>query len=194
MRNRVKTAAAFLAGMLVVAGVAGGQAVGANGGSTTTASAQSRPDASPVAVTFKTGHRGDSFETGALWRLRLKPGLYDATFRATLLLQPADPDATEAAAICGIISLKNFPSENTRIFAADSTVQVSNGVPAAMSGAATIRIGADTKPGLVCVAPNSTIQLFQPVAASFTTVEHRTYGETRPVPIPTAKIRGIWKP
>jgi hypothetical protein len=192
MKSWVKTSIAFLTGMLAVAGIAGGQAAGAD--STSSLSSQEAKPAAPMTVTFRAGARGDTFEQGALWRLKqLKPGLYDASFRATLVLQPDDPDATEASVICGIIILENFGTQNTRIFVADSTVQLANGVPAAMSGAATFRIRPGTDPGLVCFAQASTIQLFQPVHASFTTTSHRSFGITKPVPIPTGKLRQIWK-
>jgi hypothetical protein len=193
MKIPIKTSIAFLAGMIAVAGIAGGQAAGADRAATRTSPFLGAQAAAPTTVSFRAGARGDTFEQGALWHLKLKPGLYDATFRATLFLQPNDPDATQASAICGIINLERFGTQNTRIFAADSTVQLANGVPAAMSAAATVRIRTGTDPGLVCFAQGSTVQLFQSVIASFTTTSHRTYGITKPVPIPTAKLKQIWQ-
>lgn len=189
MNIQTKLAAAALACGLVVAGVAGSQAASPD----TARVDASEKAGSPQVVTFRVGQRGDTFDTGALWRLKLRPGVYDASFRATVFLQPGDPNATEAAVICGIVSLKNFGTEDTRIFAADSTVQLAGGVPAALSGSSTVHIRKQTRPGLVCFAQGSTIQLFQPMSASFSTVSKRTFGEATEVPIPTGKIARIWQ-
>jgi hypothetical protein len=191
MKTLTKVLATTAAGLLIVGAAAGSGAVGTGSRSATASSSSSRPTAETT-VSFRVGHRGDTFETGALWRLRLKPGLYHADFRATVFLQPADPNATEASVICGLINLENFGTENTRIFAADSSVQLANGVPAAVSGASTFYVGEQTRLGLVCFAQGSTIQLFQPILATFTPGTHRTFGVTRPIPLPTGKLRSLW--
>ena len=77
---------------------------------------------------------------GALWSLDVEPGIYNVSMRAILNIEPDDPDATAASVICGVLDLNTFNTPNTRVYVADSAVQIPGGLPAAMSGAATIRI------------------------------------------------------
>lgn len=160
------------------------------------------PSHSPVAaagqestsVTFRAGKRNDVYQTGAVWRLKLKPGLYNAEFRATVFLQPDNPDDTSASVICAILDLNTFQSKYTRIYVADSSVELANALPAAMSGASTVRVTKDIKPGIVCFAQSASIGLYQPISATFTTLSHRTYGVAKPLPVPNpgrlAKVFG----
>src|SRR4051812_943421 len=131
----------------------------------------------PSAVTFAVGHRADEFQGGALWRLHVKPGLYHASLRATMFVLPDDPNATEMQVICGVIDLDTF-GQFTRIYFADSTVQLLTGPPAAMSGSAVVRVTREVSPGVVCYAGPATLQLFQPITVTFTSLGHRTYGDT----------------
>jgi hypothetical protein len=140
----------------------------------------------PSAVTFAIGHRGDEFQGGALWRVHIKPGLYHASLRATMFVQPDDPNATEMPVICGIVDLDTI-GQFTRIYFADSSVQFVTGPPAAMSGSAVVRVTPDVRPGVVCYVGAGTVQLFQPITVTFTSLGHRTYGETTEVPFPGGK-------
>src|SRR5437773_1243465 len=82
------------------------------------------------------------------------------------------PHAKTAALVCA-----------ASLLIADSTVELANGSPAALSGAATVRVTTAISPGLVCFAQGSTMQLYQPIAATFSAVGDRTYGTATPVPV-----------
>jgi hypothetical protein len=84
--------------------------------------------------------------------------------------------------ICGLVDLTNFGAQRTRVFMAASTVDLVDGPPAAVSASTTVRIGTEVKPGIVCFADNATLTLYQPIAASFTTLDHRSYGKVTAVP------------
>jgi hypothetical protein len=136
------------------------------------------------AVTFEAGARGDLVQGLGVWRLRLKPGLYNATLRATVTLEPTDPTAA-ASVLCGIADF-NTTGPRTRVYVADSSVQLPNNqAPTGLSGAVTMRVTSKITPALVCFSQDSGIRLYEPIAATFTPLDKRVYGVARPVSIPT---------
>jgi hypothetical protein len=177
MRPSLKGAALACAAVVLV----GATAVGSQGSSGSPAAASGD---GPTAITFKAGQRGDTADIVALWRLHVKPGLYSASMRATLFIQPADPNATSAWGICGVIDANTFQSQFTRIYFADSsTTPAGNGAPAAMAGSSVVRVTPDVKPGVICYVGDATMQLYQPITVTFTSLGKRTYGTTTEIPI-----------
>lgn len=125
--------------------------------------------------TFRAGVRGQLLVGGVgLWQVDIEPGLYTADFQAAAFVEVADPQTQFATVICGVVDLTSFGTENTRIYAAQSGLFTGD-APAILSGAATIRISAESDPGLVCFTPAGDLRLFQPIIASFSNVDHRTY-------------------
>jgi hypothetical protein len=116
----------------------------------------------------------------------MRPGLYQASLRATMFIQPDDSSATQASAICGVINLETI-GQSTRIYLADSTVQLLNGPPAAMSGSAVVRVTRNMVPGAVCFVGSATMQLYQPITVTFTSLGKRTSGRATAMPFPGAK-------
>jgi hypothetical protein len=141
------------------------------------------------ATEFRAGATGDELQPGALWSVDVEPGIYNVSMRAILNIEPDDPDATAASVICGVLDLNTFNTPNTRVYVADSAVQIPGGLPAAMSGAATIRIGPDAEPGGICITPNGTLQLFKPVIFSFGTLDHRGIDKADPVDIDQRQLK-----
>jgi hypothetical protein len=176
MRPSAKAVALACAATLLV----GATAVASQGSSVPSRAAS---EDGPTAVTFKAGQRGDTADIVALWRLHVKPGLYMASMRATLLIQPSDPNATSAWGVCGVIDANTFQHPLTRIYFADSSSTLGNGAPAALSGSSVVRVTPDVKPGVICYVGDSTMQLYQPITVTFTPLGKRTYGTTTEVPI-----------
>lgn len=188
-RTSVVVGAAALV-MVVSAGVTA-QAVGGKG------SGQSRATRATPAIssvsTFAAGSRGDVVQGLAAWDIPVDPGLYDITDRIVLLLQPTDPHATSASVICGVADLNTLGTPDSKIYLAESTtVSTGNGSPAAMSGAATLRIRKSASPGFVCFSPDASMQLFQPLTASFTSVHERTWTTAPPVPLRRAQVEKLF--
>jgi hypothetical protein len=181
MRPSLKSAALACAAALLI-----GVSAASSQGSPSKVAATSD---GPSAITFAVGHRADEFHGGGLWRLHVKPGLYHASLRATMFVAPDDQNATEAPVICGVIDLDTF-GQFTRIYFADSAVQLAGGAPVAMSGSAVVRVTPKVTPGVVCYVGPATLQLFQPITVTFTSLGHRTYGETTEVPLPGGKQLG----
>jgi hypothetical protein len=131
------------------------------------------------AVTFKAGARGDVFHGTAFWDLDLAPGVYQASFKASVT-----PAAGTAIApvdvICGIADL-NTGGQSTHAYTADSA-SYHGQLPAFMSGAETIRIKTANQPGLACfTSTNSDFKLFKPLSASFTKINSRSVQTASPV-------------
>jgi hypothetical protein len=136
----------------------------------------------PTAVTYKLGQRADIFQFGSVWQLDVEPGLYDVSLRATMFLQPDDPDATAVSVICGVIDLNTF-GEFTRIYFGETATQVATGPPAALAASSIVRVTPDMTPGVVCFIGPGSFQLYQPVTATFMSLGKRTYGESTEIPI-----------
>ncbi len=188
-RTSIVVGAAVLA--MVVSGAVAAQAAG-NGGSGGSKAARATV-AVPSVSTFVAGKRGDVVQGLAAWDIPVDPGLYDVTDRIVVLLQPTDPQATSASVICGVADLDTLGNPRTNIYVAESTtVSTANGSPAAMSGAATVRIRKSASPGFVCFSPDASIQLFQPLAASFTRVHKRTWTAVPPVPLRRAQVAKLF--
>jgi hypothetical protein len=182
MRPMFKSAA--LAGIAVLLiGVSAASSASSSTRSAARSTGSSAASAGPTAVTYKLGQRADSFQFGALWQLDVEPGLYNVDLRATLLLQPDDPNATAASVICGVIDLNTLDGNVPRIYFAQTVTVVEGGLPAALSGSSIVRVTPDMTPGVVCVIGSGSFQLFQPVTATFMTVGKRTYGDSTEVPI-----------
>ncbi len=135
------------------------------------------------ASVFRAGRSGDVLDTGGLWALNVDPGVYTVSMRAILTATPNDPNATAVSVICGVIDLDTFNTPNTRVYLADSTVQIPDQLPAAMSGASTVRIRASENPGALCISPDASVQLFKPVVLNFTNVDRRTFTNAPAVPL-----------
>ncbi len=176
---------------MVVSAAVAAQAAG-NGGSGGSKAARTTA-AVPTVSTFAAGSSGDVVQGLGSWGIPIEPGLYDVTDRIVLLLQPTDPQATSASVICGVADLNTLGNPRTKIYLAGSTtVSTANGLPAAMSGAATVRIRKSASPGFVCFSPDASIQLFQPLAASFTRVHKRTWTTVPPVPLRRAQVEKLF--
>jgi hypothetical protein len=144
------------------------------------------------ASVFRAGASGDTLDTGALWSLDIGPGAYSVAIRAIVTVTPNDPTATAVSVICGVIDLDTFNTPNTRVYVADSAVQIPGQLPAAMSGASTVRIGRSVNPGVICIAPDSSVELFKPVVVSFTNIDHRVVNKATPVPLGRQQLsRGL---
>jgi hypothetical protein len=178
MRPTFKSAALVCAALALI-GVTAASSQGSSPQSA--ASGTSRP----TAVTYKLGHRADVFEFGVAWQLDVEPGLYNASLRATLLLEPGDPDSPSAA-ICGIVDLNTFGRRYPRIYFAESAMQGQD-LPAAVAGSSTVHVTPNMTPGVVCMASTGGLQLFQPVAVTFTSLGKRTYGDSTEIPLEPGK-------
>jgi hypothetical protein len=176
MRPTFKSAALACAAVLLI-----GASAASSQGSSTKPSAASADG--PSAVTYKLGQRADIFQFAAVWQLDVEPGLYNVSLRATMFLQPVDPEATAVSAICGVIDLNTFESGFTRIYFAETATQIASGPPAAVSGSSVVRVTPDMTPGVVCFIGAGSFQLYQPVTATFMSLGNRTYGESTEIPI-----------
>jgi len=142
------------------------------------------------AVSYRAGTRRDVVPGTGLWRVGVKPGSYQVSFKAFVI-----PDAVAQGStidvICGVADL-NTIGPNTRVYTADSATY-SNQFPTLMSGADTVRIRQGTQPGIVCVtSDNSAFTLFKPITASFTPVNHRTLKDAVPVPSQRGRANRIF--
>jgi hypothetical protein len=146
------------------------------------------------AVSYRAGARGDVISGTGLWRVGVKPGVYQVSFKAFLVPDAVAPGST-IDVICGVADL-NTIGPRTRVYTADSATY-SNQFPTLMSGADTVRIRTGSDPGLVCTtSDNSAFTLFKPVTASFTPVNHRTLKDAVAVPPErgrTKRLFGQWQ-
>ncbi|MFY9915456.1 MAG: hypothetical protein WAK18_12365 [Nocardioidaceae bacterium] len=144
------------------------------------------------ASVFRAGHTGDVFDSVSLWPLDIQPGLYNVSIQTILTATPNDPNAPGASLICGVIDLDTFNTPHTRVYLADSTVQIPGPLPAAMSASSTVRIWPSVHPGVICSAPDASVQLFKPVLVSFTNVDHRVVSDAAPIPVAKqSRLRGL---
>ena len=142
------------------------------------------------AVSYRAGARADVVSGAGLWRVGVKPGVYQVSFKAFVIPDAVAPGST-IDMICGVADL-NTIGPNTRVYAADSATY-SNQFPTLMSGADTVRIRQGTAPGIVCVtSDNSAFTLFKPITASFTPVNHRTLKDAVPVPTQRGRTNRIF--
>src|SRR3954454_7242193 len=175
MRARTKAIAVGCAAVLAASGVAATWASAPRSG-------QSAGGEEHAAVTFEAGKRGDVVEGLGVWRLRLKPGLYNATLRATVVLEPTDPTASSSV-LCGIADF-DTAGPRTRVYVAQSSVQLPGSQPpTGVSAAVTMRVTDKITPALVCFSQDSAIRLYEPIAATFTPLDKRVYGVTRPIQV-----------
>jgi hypothetical protein len=134
-------------------------------------------------LTYTGGKRGDEFPGGlALFDVPVPPGIYQASFTAGVTSESSG-QTTGDEVICGVADL-NTLGNRTHVFMADSTVSMGNGAPAFLSGAQTVRITANVRPGLVCSMQTSTtvpFGFFSPLKASFAKVDSRMNLDAPPV-------------
>jgi len=125
------------------------------------------------AVTFKAGKRGQTISPAGLWTTPVKPGLYQVTFDA-MLWDMTGP--SPANFVCGVLDVSTFGTPNQVIYAASSAAYfggTNGGPPAAVSGAATVRVKDGASPGAVCFPESGTLQFFKPLKVTFTKINSR---------------------
>ena len=97
------------------------------------------------AITYVAGKRLQTVPGQAVWRMPVKPGLYEVSFRAMLMAE-IPQDQIGVNLICGVADANQL-NENPRIYTAASASYFGD-IPAALSGASTVRI----KPGAAVAA------------------------------------------
>lgn len=143
------------------------------------------------ATTFRGGTRGAVVTGGlALWDTAVPAGNYQVSFQAVVL--PSTGSASEPVpVVCGVVDALTL-GPRTRIYTADSTTYVGN-LPAAMSGAETVRIRPGQQPALICSTAGdmqgTDFTLFRPVTASFVKINSREVREAAVVP--TQGVSGL---
>jgi hypothetical protein len=131
------------------------------------------------AITFRAGKRGAVVTGGVgVWDAAVPAGNYQVSFQAVLF--PSTGTALEPVpVVCGVVDALTL-GPRTRIYTADSTTYVGS-LPAAMSGAETVRIRPGQQPALVCSTagntPGTDFTLFRPVTASFVKINSRDVRE-----------------
>jgi hypothetical protein len=141
------------------------------------APAASAPDAAaaaknPEATTFVAGETNQVLEGQAFWAMNVKPGLYEVTFRAIMFAEVPD-GAPGTNLICGVLDANTFTGQGApRIYAVQSAAFFGE-LPAAMSGASTVRVKDQAQPALTCVNPAGEFQLLKPINVTFTKVDSR---------------------
>jgi hypothetical protein len=142
------------------------------------------------AVGYRAGARGDVVPGAGFWRVGVKPGIYQVSFRAFLLPDQVTPGST-VDVICGVADL-NTIGPDTTVYTADSATY-SNQFPTLMSGADTVHIRVGAAPGIVCTtANNSDFTLFKPVRATFTPVNRLRHKTATPVPVGRSRSRNFF--
>jgi hypothetical protein len=137
------------------------------------------------ATTYKGGERADVYEGIAEWSLPLRPGVYQASFKAVVIPDSVAPGTTTEV-VCGLADLSTI-GEETHVYTADSATYAGQ-FPAFVSGAETVRITRSADPGMVCATSDqSAFTLYTPVTSSWTRVDHRTVEQASPVVIPSAQ-------
>ncbi len=124
-------------------------------------------------ITYRAGRRGQTVTPAGLWSTPVDPGLYEVTFTAMLWDQTAEGPANF---VCGVLDLATFGSDDQTIYVAASAPYLggtSGGAPAAVSGAATVRVRTGSSPGAVCFPDTGTFQFFKPLSVSFTRISSR---------------------
>lgn len=124
-------------------------------------------------ITFRAGRRGQTVTPAGLWSTPVDPGLYEVTFNAMLWDQTAPGPANF---VCGVLDLATFGSDAQTIYVAASAPYfggTDGGPPAAVSGAATVRVREGSTPGAVCFPDTGTLQFFKPLSVSFTRIDSR---------------------
>ncbi|MEJ7706845.1 MAG: hypothetical protein WKF82_05875 [Nocardioidaceae bacterium] len=142
------------------------------------------------AVTYRGGSRGVVCPGGAYWPLAIKPGIYQASFKAFVIPQDLAPGTTSVDVICGLANL-NTLGPRTHVYAADSATY-SGQSPNLLSGAETVRIGASANPGMLCVIPsNEDFQLGGRVTSSWTPVNHLKIEVVQALPSSAVARQGL---
>jgi hypothetical protein len=78
--------------------------------------------------------------------------------------------------VCGVLDLETFGTDDQTIYVAASAPYLgatNGGPPAAVSGAATVRVREGSTPGAVCFPDTGTFQFFKPLNVSFTRIDSR---------------------
>jgi hypothetical protein len=144
------------------------------------------------AVTYRAGTRGTVYHGQAMWRTRVRPGLYHVSFKVGL--QPTVQDTPAFEVICGMADLKTVGGDTPTIYTAESGSNSGQGVPTLISGAGTVRITTAATPGIVCVRPTDggDFTFFTPLTATWTRINHREVKPARPVttPLPPRSMFG----
>lgn len=127
------------------------------------------------AITFKAGNRGQTFSQPGLWSTPVEPGLYAITFDA-MLWDLSGP--VPANFICGVLDVSTFGTNNQTIYVAASAAYFggpdgNGGPPAAVSGAATVRIKPGAEPGAVCFPESGEFQFFKALRVTYTKINSR---------------------
>lgn len=138
-------------------------------------------------VTFRAGDRERTYSGFAAWRIRLQPGVHQATFKAGVVPTAEDPTRV----ICGLVKLDTL-GPRTRVYAAETATHTGPGLPAFLSGAETFRVFDDTQLGLVCTVENGgDFTLFDQARASFEPVGDRRLRTAPEVPIDLGRRLGF---
>jgi len=138
------------------------------------------------AITFRAGRRGQVVSPAGMWSTPVRPGLYEVSFDAMLWDQSATGPANF---ICGALDVATFGSEDQTIYVAASAPYLggtAGGPPAAVSGAATVRVRRGETPGAVCFPETGTFQFFKPLSVTFTRINL----QRKRVAAPVALARG----
>ena len=117
----------------------------------------------------------------------IKAGLYEVSFSA-MLWNLGGP--TPANYICGVLDSDTFLTAKQAIYTADSAAYFGSS-PAAVSGAATVRIKHGTTPGAVCFADAGTFQFFRPLRVTFTRINSLDTRTAKPEPLPMGAKKWI---
>lgn len=132
-------------------------------------------------ITYRAGWRGETVTPVGLWSTPVDPGLYEVTFNAMLWDQTAQGPANF---VCGVLDLETFGTNDQTIYVAASAPYLGatdGGPPAAVSGAATVRVRAGATPGAVCFPESGTFQFFKPLSVSFTRIDSREQRVAEPL-------------
>jgi hypothetical protein len=147
------------------------------------------------ATTFRAGKRGDVVTGGVgVWDVAVPAGNYQVSFQAVVF--PSTGSALDPVpVVCGVVDVLTL-GPRTRIYTADSTTYVGS-LPAAMSGAETVRIRPGQQPALICStegnAPGTDFALFRPVTASFVKINSREVRSAAVVvPAPSGGARAFF--
>jgi hypothetical protein len=174
----VATAALLILGIVATTtALAGGSAHDSNGQALRLASqpvaATKLASRARHTITYRAGWRGQTVTPAGLWSTPVDPGLYEVTFNAMLWDQTAQGPANF---VCGVLDLETFGTDDQTIYVAASAPYLgatNGGPPAAVSGAATVRVREGSTPGAVCFPDTGTFQFFKPLNVSFTRIDSR---------------------
>ena len=139
------------------------------------------------ATTYRAGERGQTVSPAGLWATPVRPGLYQVAFDAMLWDQTAQGPANF---ICGVLDIATFGAQRQTIYVASSAAYfggMNGGPPAAVSGAATVRIRDGQTPGAVCFPETGSFQFFKPLKVTFTRINSRQVLNAEPIEPPARR-------